>query len=159
MLCRCKQRCKDDRVRCGIVDWRHRGNHRAAVAPENWGTWSVQKRCVLRFDLGQFTGRPLSIMVACRVFQYRNLQVGCYVEGGPIQRWHFAIPEGDTFATQEAKELCRLRIDREVIPPSGDLSITFLIPDSASPAELGLSADDRRLGIGLERMWIEDPGQ
>jgi glycosyltransferase involved in cell wall biosynthesis len=125
--------------------------------PELWGTWSVRERCVLRFNLGQFTGRPLSIKFACRVFRYRNLQVGCYVESGPIQRWDFAIPSGDTFAALEAKEPCRLRIDPEVIPPSGDLSITFLIPDSASPAELGLSADDRRLGIGLERMWVADP--
>jgi glycosyltransferase involved in cell wall biosynthesis len=125
--------------------------------PEDWGTWSVQERCILRFNLGEFTGQPLSIKFACRVFQYRNLQVGCYVEGGPIQRWSFAMPPRGMFAIQEAKEPCRLSIDPEVIPPSGDLSITFVIPDSASPAELGLSADDRRLVIGLERMWVANP--
>jgi hypothetical protein len=117
----------------------------------------VRERCVLRFNLGQFTGRLVSISFACRLFGHRKLQVGCYVERGPIQRWDFAIPSGDSFAALEAKEPYRLRINPEVIPPSGDLTITFLIPDSASPAELGLSADDRRLGIGLERMWVADP--
>ena len=66
--------------------------------PEDWGTWSVRERCVLRFNLGQFRGRSLSLMFACRVFQYRNLQVGCYIESGPIQRWHFEMPQGDMFA-------------------------------------------------------------
>jgi glycosyltransferase involved in cell wall biosynthesis len=124
--------------------------------PESWGTWSVQERCVLRLNLRQFARRPLCIAFACRTFQYRALQIGCYVENGPIQRWNFAAPQGEFFATQEPKGLCRLRINPEDVPPSGDVNITFLISDAASLAELGLSADLRRLGLGLERMWAEE---
>jgi Glycosyl transferases group 1 len=124
--------------------------------PESWGTWSVHERCVLRLNLEGFAHRPLYIAFACRTFQYRPLQVGCYVENGPIQRWNFAAPQGEFFATQEPKGLYRLRVDPEVLPPSGEVNITFLISDAASLAELGLSADPRRLGIGLERLWAEE---
>jgi glycosyltransferase involved in cell wall biosynthesis len=124
--------------------------------PESWGTWSVQKRCVLRLNLGGFARRPLSIAFACRTLQYRPLQVGCYVENGPIQRWNFAAPQEEFFVTQAPKGLYRLRVDPEVVPASADVKITFLISDAASLAELGLSADLRRLGIGLERIWAEE---
>ena len=122
--------------------------------PEDWGAWSVQDRCTLQFNVGKFAGRPLSIAFAGRTFQFRDLRVGCYVEDGPIQLWKFAMPTGKRFGGKIAEELCRLRIDPDAVSPTGDVSITFLISDPASPAERGLSANSRALGIGLERISI-----
>lgn len=123
-------------------------------APEDWGTWSVQNRCTLRFNVGKFAGRPLSIAFVGRTFRFRHLLVGCYVEDGPIQLWKFAKPKKPAFGGEMTEEQCRLQIHPSVVPSSGNVSITFLISNPASPAERGLSADSRKLGIGLEHLSI-----
>ena len=156
-----KNLARDPRQRAPVLtkaglSFAHGGSGAAALKagwsePEDWGTWSTQMRCTLHFNLGQVVARvPFSIAFACR-FHNRNVEVGCYVEDGPLQLWD-AKPEG---ASEDACRY-RLRIDPEVVRPSGDVTITFVIRDAVSPAELGQSADTRQLGIGLEHLWIEE---
>lgn len=124
---------------------------------EQWGAWSIQERCSLRFNLGKFAGRPLYLAFAGRTFQTRNLRVACHVNEGFVQQWEFSAPKGGAFSHRMTEKLCRLRIDPNAVRSNGDVNITFLISNPASPAELGLSGDTRGLGIGLERMRIVLP--
>lgn len=126
-------------------------------APEHWGAWSTQERCTLRFNLGKFVGRPLYVTFVGQTFQPRDLRVACYVNEEFVQQWKFPAPKGGAFNRQMTEKLCRLRIDPGAVLPNGDVSITFLVSDPISPAELGLSGDTRRLAIGLERMSIIFP--
>jgi len=47
-------------------------------------------------------------------------------------------------------------LDPAAIAADGTLTICLSLSDPRSPADLALSADVRPLGIGLERIWLED---
>jgi glycosyltransferase involved in cell wall biosynthesis len=122
---------------------------------EAWGTWSVEDKCTLCFNLGPYTGKALSLAFKCRSFQSHKLIVGCYVDTGPKQLWEFTSPHGTAFRLHDCDEPYRLQILPEAVGPSGSVIITFIISEPVSAAELGINTDTRRLGIGLERMWVE----
>lgn len=57
----------------------------------------------------------------------------------------------DSFQFSAAMEVRRVRFEVE----RGEKIIEIIPPQPASPQSLGLSADTRKLGIALERIWIE----
>ncbi|WP_247524246.1 glycosyltransferase family 2 protein [Bradyrhizobium sp. 199] len=119
--------------------------------PEQWGTWSVARHCVLRFEVHPVPSRPVELVVACRAFvSDRNPQLGavCRVGSGAQQEL--------TFSTGAFAGLRRLMLDPAAIAADGSLTISLSLSDPRSPADLGLSADVRPLGIGLERIWLDE---
>lgn len=121
--------------------------------PEEWGTWSVARTCVLRFEIRSAPSRPVDIVLACRAFvSERNPQLHavCRVGNGALQQLTFTT---DAFAGPR-----RLTLDPGAIADDGTLTISLALSDPRSPADLALSADTRPLGIGLERIWL-DPAQ
>ncbi|AWM03952.2 glycosyltransferase family 2 protein [Bradyrhizobium amphicarpaeae] len=118
--------------------------------PEQWGTWSIARNCVLRFEVHPIPSRPVELVLACRAFvSDRNpqLQAACRVGNG--------APQQLTFSKEAFAGLRRLRLDPAAIAADGTLTISLSLSDPRSPADLGLSSDARPLGIGLERIWLE----
>lgn len=119
--------------------------------PEQWGTWSVARHCVLRFVVDPIPSRPTALVLMCRAFVSDGnprLQAVCRVGDGPQQQLTFT--QG-AFAGQR-----RLTLDPATIAADGTLTISLSLSDPRSPADLGLSSDARPLGIGLERIWLDD---
>ncbi|WP_441239045.1 glycosyltransferase family 2 protein [Bradyrhizobium sp. 930_D9_N1_4] len=118
--------------------------------PEEWGTWSVARNCVLRFEVRSVPSRPVDIVLACRAFvSERNpqLRAVCRVGNGALQQL--------TFSTDAFAGLRRLKLDPAAIAADGTLTISLALSDPRSPADLALSTDVRPLGIGLERIWLD----
>lgn len=118
--------------------------------PEQWGTWSIARNCVLRFEIRPVPSRPVEIVLACRAFvseKNPQLRVDCRIGGG--------VPQPLTFSTAAFAGLRRLRLDPAAIGADGTLTISLALSDPRSPADLALSSDVRPLGIGLERIWLD----
>jgi glycosyltransferase involved in cell wall biosynthesis len=138
----------------GGLDFAHAGTGVGALVegwsePEGWGTWSVAKSCALRVRLDPVPIWPEIIEVACRAFlhgRHPRQFVTCRIGTMVPQEWEFssAAPGGRR----------SLMLDPAAIGPGGEVTITFTITDPRSPADLGLSADVRPLGIGIEHMRL-----
>ncbi|MGL9618809.1 glycosyltransferase family 2 protein [Bradyrhizobium sp. U531] len=143
----------------GELDFRRGGAGVAALIegwgePEQWGTWSVARHCVLRFALDPIPSRPIALVLACRAFVSEGnprLQAVCRVGNGPPQQLTFSR---DAFAGER-----RLMLDPAATAADGMLTINLSLSDPRSPADLGLSSDARPLGIGLERVWLDHDGR
>ncbi|WP_247324422.1 glycosyltransferase family 2 protein [Bradyrhizobium sp. 141] len=119
--------------------------------PEQWGTWSAARNCVLRFEVQPIPSRPVELVLACRAFVSDGnpqLRAVCRVGNGAQQEL--------TFSRGAFAGLRRLMLDPAAIAADGMLTITLSLSDPRSPADLGLSSDVRPLGIGLERIWLDD---
>ncbi|MBW7972252.1 glycosyltransferase [Bradyrhizobium sp. BR 10289] len=122
--------------------------------PEEWGTWSVARNCVLRFEVRPVPSRPLELVLACRAFvseKNPQLRVACRVGSGALQQLEFST---DAFAGQR-----KLMVDPAAIAADGTLTISLALSDPHSPADLALGRDVRPLGIGLERAWLGRGGR
>ncbi|MHC4053544.1 glycosyltransferase family 2 protein [Bradyrhizobium sp. 25ACV] len=118
--------------------------------PEQWGTWSIARNCVLQFEVHPIPSRPVELVLACRAFvSDRNpqLRAACRVGNG--------APQQLTFSREAFAGLRRLMLDPAAIAADGTLTISLSLSDPRSPADLGLSSDARPLGVGLERIWLD----
>jgi hypothetical protein len=118
---------------------------------EEWGTWSIARNCVLRFEVRSVPSRPVEIVLACRAFVSESnpqLRAICRVGNGAPQHLTFSM---DAFAG-----LRRLALDPGAVAADGTLTISLALSDPRSPADMALSSDVRPLGIGLERIWLDD---
>ncbi|MBR0753812.1 glycosyltransferase [Bradyrhizobium jicamae] len=120
-------------------------------APEDWGTWSIAKRCTLRVTMRPRPAEPRTLALACRAFvsaQNPELRVSCRVGEGAVQEV--------SFSTASFAGTRMLTVDPADVSADGEISITLTLNEPRSPADLGLGADTRPLGIGIERMWLAD---
>lgn len=114
--------------------------------PEAWGTWSISKRASLRLLI-----EPVPAKNLCAELTYRSflpsarprLEIACRAAGRNLGAW-----QGISSSVQ------RIAIPSDVISPDGALDLEFLISDPQSPAELGISADTRHLGLGIETLRL-----
>jgi glycosyltransferase involved in cell wall biosynthesis len=117
--------------------------------PEDWGTWSMAKSCSLELHLDTMPTLPVLVELVCRAFTPAGnprLRVSCRVGDMVPQEWSFSpvSPGGHR----------SFRIDPAVVAADGSVLITFILSNPRSPADLGLNADVRPLGMGIERMRI-----
>lgn len=117
--------------------------------PEERGSWSVGKRASLGLSLEADGVVPLNAHLTYRPFvhaKHPQLDIVCRARGREIAAWSciIAAPAGEQ----------RMTIPSDAIAADGALDLELLISDPRSPAELGLSADARLLGIGLERLRL-----
>lgn len=115
--------------------------------PEEWGAWSIAKRASLRLTVEADRTAPLRAELKFRPFLpagHPPLHIVCRSRGRDLARW--ICSEGD------AGQVRRISIPIEVVAAGGTVDLEFLVSDPRSPAELGLSSDTRRLGVGME--WL-----
>jgi hypothetical protein len=118
--------------------------------PEEWGTWSVAKQASLKFAIGSDEDFPLNADLTYRSFLPRGdctLRVACRTNGMEIDSWA---------CTPAASAVQRLTIPAGSLGPDGAVTLDFAISEPRSPAELGLSPDNRPLGIGIESLHFTD---
>ncbi len=118
--------------------------------PEEWGTWSVAKRALLRLRVdGQ---RPLDATIRYRPFlhgEHRRLDIVCCARERKIDEWT---------CTQAGSAIRSVAIPGDAINVDGTLDLEFLILNPQSPAKLGNSNDTRLLGMGLEELTVRATG-
>jgi hypothetical protein len=118
--------------------------------PEAWGTWSVAKRAVLRARPAMKDSLPLHAELKFLPFicpSHPEMDVVCRARGKEIAKWNCPSAEW---------QIRSFTISSDLVGSDGVLDLEFLICHPRSPAELGLSADTRQLGIGVEWLAVVD---
>jgi hypothetical protein len=114
--------------------------------PEPWGTWSVDREATIDLALGATTGRPAALELRFRTVPVPGGQprvVECAAGGRMLHRWEFSETD------HEGTRLIQLPGD---VSANGHVDLTFVNINARSPKELGLSDDQRPLGIGIESL-------
>jgi FkbM family methyltransferase len=120
---------------------------------EPWGAWTVGHSASLILPLASPAKRDLLLTARVRAFVgpgHPRQEVEILVNGRPMSRWVFRT--GD-----ERRE--RMTIPASALPGAGEdpvLRLTFRVLDPRSPAELKLSTDERRLGLGVSEVLVRE---
>ncbi len=133
------------RLVCGKMDFRIGGSRSGLRAltgiaePEDWGAWSVGD--VVRIRFMEVLPREFELQLKGRAF-------------GPNEGLPVRISVGD-----DARDIPPLHWDVQGVRVSFSTDgatdeIRIDIPKPTSPKELGVSADERRLGIGIQELRI-----
>jgi glycosyltransferase involved in cell wall biosynthesis len=117
---------------------------------EDWGVWSVAKQTALSFVVDEAPAAAFGLSLKYRAFlhapQHQTIKVACRVRGRKVAEWNCTLPA--------AGGIQHLTIPRDGVLPDRSLVLEFEISEPRSPAELGVSADRRVLGIGLESIVL-----
>jgi hypothetical protein len=116
---------------------------------ELWGTWTDGDVAKLRIAPVAKAGIQLIFVARLRAFvnpRHVRQHVDVLVNGRFVDQWIFD-------GAEDTDRMVRLPSDVSYYPET--IEITFIIPTARSPAELGLSDDSRRLGIGLVRACLD----
>ena len=115
---------------------------------EPWGRWSNGKICGLKFVLSEAAGKPSSIVLTASGFvtiEHPVQQVEIFLNGsiiGKIEFRHGGINPRDV----------TIDIPKDTLLYDKSNTIEFTIKNPISPKSLGLSDDDRQLGIGFRTL-------
>ncbi len=113
--------------------------------PESWGTWSIDRVSTMRLLLPEQTHR-VRLALGYRTIPFPDggkRIVRCETEGRVLNEWHLSV--------EDAQGELQIELPKN---HSGAVELVFANPNSKSPAELGLGADVRPLGLGVERIRI-----
>jgi hypothetical protein len=116
-----------------------------------FGKWSDGTRAEINFSIVP-DARPLFFSAQVRPFLARGhsrLDISLSANNEPLDEWSFdaARPEDLDWSWRH------VRIP-ELIAANGEIQIILMIRSPASPADLGLSSDPRKLGVALRRMAL-----
>lgn len=116
------------------------------------GVWSDAPVATLRFDLERPSEQPLRLEAELSAFTVGRggapLAVAVEANGQRIATWKVADTPAPYCATIPTAAM-----------PGRTVSITFDMDNPKSPAELGISADTRRLGIMLKKAGLSIAGE
>ena len=117
--------------------------------PEPWGTWTDGGNAVLKIHLRERPRQSIRIEVRARGFvvprRHPSLRVQVGING-------FSVAELKLTSPDSMRHGVTLPAGKFV---PGENEITFEIAEPASPEQLGVSADRRRLGLGVERITFQ----
>jgi glycosyltransferase involved in cell wall biosynthesis len=118
--------------------------------PEHWGTWSVAPEATLAF---QFTKPPCRALVlgvsVCMlsVEGHREMRVRVLAAGQLLATWLLNSKKIKHFDVE-------IPAEKLSVP---ELKITFEMDKPVCPAEIGISSDNRKIGIGIKKLSLEKP--
>jgi hypothetical protein len=118
-------------------------------ASEDWGVWSVARQAALIFVVDEAPAAAFGMSLKYRAFlhpPHQTIKVECRVRGHKVAEWNCTLPAADGVQ--------QLTIPRDGVLADRTLVLEFVISEPRSPAELGVSADRRMLGIGLESILL-----
>jgi hypothetical protein len=120
---------------------------------ETWGVWSMTDRPVLRIGpLPQPTGETVRLTMSVRaaVFPaFPEQTITVMLDGEPVETWQFRI---DTHSDKPVK---MLHLPSAAVNEDGFLRLAFHIQRPVSLSSIGISADEREIGLGLENIHLE----
>jgi hypothetical protein len=137
-----------------VLDFTDRGNalpfHVSGwSAPEPWGTWTEGRRATLniRFAVPPERGCTMRVLAHALIHASQpQVRVDVSVNGENLATWILKSSKNSEFRIKIPAEKLRQDV----------CEITFDIPNPKSPAELGISSDARRLGIGVVRVDFQN---
>ena len=120
---------------------------------EPWGTWTVGSVARLVPDIHTLPDKDLRLTIFARAFvapAHPSVEASVEVNGTPVGNLSFVLGQPDRPRTIT---IPRAALERKMPP-----EIRFRIADPESPLALGISSDDRLLGLGLRQVRLE-PGE
>jgi len=118
--------------------------------PAHWGVWSVEPTAAISFRPMPQPTEALVLRMAVRGFvppSHPTLDVDVLANGTRLTTWSFRHPSDFSFVE-------RVVVISPVLLVDGVVHLQLSIPGSRSPRELGMSQDERRLGVGLARAHL-----
>lgn len=119
--------------------------------PEGWGRWMLGRLSVLSFDATGFGREDKVLRIVTQAFNAspsRPVRVVMMANGHVL---------GEIIRSQKDPQTEYVRIPASVIARSRILRITFTNTDPRSPLSLGMSEDNRELGLGLIELEFLGP--
>jgi hypothetical protein len=138
-----------------FVDFRTNGRGAAYQAegwsrPEEAGTWTNGPRASLAARLVEWPADDMVLQISAHPFLVKRLHPSLAVEvlanGVVVDRWSYRYPEDNARVIRSA------RIPASLLAASPVLKIELQIDQPAVPAALGVSRDDRQLGLFVSRV-------
>src|SRR5262249_43885357 len=133
-----------------FVDFRPTGRGAAYQAegwslPEEAGTWTNGPRASLAARLVEWPADDMMLQISAYPFlvkrRHPSLAVEVLANGVVVDRWSYRYPGGTGWVIRSA------RIPASLLAASPVLKIELQIDQPAVPAALGVSTDDRQLGL------------
>jgi hypothetical protein len=121
--------------------------------PEAWGTWSAGTEFGLQLETDQPADSDLIFSAVVGAFVNKKqpeLSAQVLVNGERIDEWKFGFGE-----SKEIYETRKATVPKAVFNKARPCVILFRLSNATSPAELGLSGDPRKLGLGFIRAQLE----
>jgi hypothetical protein len=119
---------------------------------EPWGTWTEGSNSVVTLKLSDIPDRDMALSIEAQAFltdKHPVQDIEVLVNRHPVETLRYAFPAGiDTRVITIPKSLIQER--------KGRLIIEFKIKNPKSPAEVDLSPDPRRLGLGLVSLRLDE---
>lgn len=115
---------------------------------ETRGVWTTANSAQLQIALNERRDHAINVVLTGHAFvseQHREQRVSASVGARIVDHWVVTFPDPN-FRRE-------IRLEPEEVA-SGDINLQFDLPDIASPASLGLSADTRTLGIHLVQIEL-----
>ena len=125
--------------------------------PEEGGTWSIGKRAIIQLSVKDKKTFPARATIKFMPFlhgPHNQLDVRCRSHNAELVSW---------ICSEASWQSVDFTIPAEAVAADSTVYLEILISNPCSPAELGISADARQLGIRIARLEfdqtrIEDSG-
>jgi hypothetical protein len=120
--------------------------------PEAWGVWSDGPLARIRIKLGGISSNPVSVLMTMNGFfsgRHHRITVTPIVNGAHMRAFIL-----DASMPMPVTHLLTLTAE-SLRGQNGVIDIELEIDSPRSPAELGLSSDERQLGVGLIRIHVD----
>ena len=121
------------------------------ASPEPWGTWSEGDTALLRLELSKTTKNDVELLIEGHAYlsdKHTSQEIDILVNKQYVATLKYDL--------QSKGEIRAVKIPNHlVLENNGHLLIKFNFKNPISPAELGLSDDARRLGLGIVSMELK----
>jgi hypothetical protein len=141
-----------------IIEFSHQGSGSMYATqgwsgPESWGRWSINGEAAIQMRLAEPTSTALKLTLVMGSFvsgSHPCQEVGIIFNEKKIAQQTLCLGKGG-----EQPSSYNFELPRELLLSDGKINIRLITPNSVSPKELGISPDDRVLGVGIKSLLIE----
>ncbi len=120
--------------------------------PEEWGRWTINSEAEIQMRLADSTNQTLELELVMGAFvsgSHPCQEVGIFVNAKEIARQPLCVGKGG-----EQPSSYKFILARELLRADGKIDIRLVTPNSISPKAVGISADDRVLGVGVRSLKL-----
>lgn len=120
--------------------------------PEAWGRWSINGEAAIQMRLADPPSHALKLELVMGGFVSESHPcqgVGIIFNEKEIARQSLCIGKGGEYPSSY-----KFVLPQELLPSDRKIDIRLVTPDSISPKILGISADDRVLGVGIRSLLL-----